>query len=283
MTVNAAKDGFAAADEQQTQNNFAYHATLDWTPTSTSLYYVSVSQGFKSGVFPVLNASAIGQLAPISQEKLVDYEGGAKLSLLDRRLQFNTSVFYYDYTNRQVYGQIPDVVFGTLPAIVNVPKSKIYGVDGDVTFAITSSLKATVAGSELRSEIDQYTGFDPFGKSHDYSGAPLPFAPHYSLFASIAKDFQLTGALALQVAPDVTYQSDSTSYIGNDPAFRIAPYALGGASVTLRDSDHNWHVGAYVRNMFDRYYWSSTQISHDTIVRYAGMPRTFGVRATWDF
>jgi outer membrane receptor protein involved in Fe transport len=134
----------------------------------------------------------------------VDYEVGAKLSMFDRRLQFNSSAFYDDYTNRHVYGQIPDVIFGTLPAIVNAPKSDIYGIDGDVTYAITSSLRALVSGSVLTSKIDDYTGYDPFGVSHDYHGAPLPFAPHYSMFASVTQDFRLTNAVTVQVAPDVS-------------------------------------------------------------------------------
>lgn len=134
----------------------------------------------------------------------MDYEVGAKLSMFDRRLQFNSSAFYDDYTNRHVYGQIPDVIFGTLPAIVNVPKSDIYGINGDVTYAITSSLRALVSGSVLSSKIDDYTGYDPFGVSHDYHGDPLPFAPHYSMFASVTQDFRLTNAVTVQVAPDVS-------------------------------------------------------------------------------
>lgn len=283
QTLNATDTGFAVATETQSQDNFAWRAVLDWTPDSRSLYYASVTRGYKSGVFPILNASAIDQLAPVSQEQLTAYELGEKLGFFGRRLQVNSSFFYYDYKNHQVFGQIPDLIFGTLPAVVNVPKSSIYGIDGEIDYAITPTLTATFSGSILRAQVQDFTGSDPFGAVHDYSGAPLPFAPKYSAYSSINKDFRLNDRFDLQASFNGSFQSTSYSYVGSEQQFRIAPYYLFGSNVTLGDDKTHTHFSLYAQNLFNTYYWTSAQLSHNTIVRYAGMPQTYGFRVSWDY
>jgi iron complex outermembrane recepter protein len=284
QTLNATNTGYVVVNETQSVNNVAWHTSLSWTPTDTSLYYVAVSRGYKSGEFPTIPASSIDQIRPIAQEQLTDYEAGTKLSLFDRRLEINASGFYYDYRNRQVYGQIPDLIFGTLPAVVNVPKSLMYGADGDIRWAIMPTLNATLAASALQTRIDQYYGSDQFGVFHNYRGANLPFSPKFSGFGTIAKDFQLFDTVGFQISVNASYQSTSYSDIGSDPSFRIAPYALAGASLSLYESNTNkWRVTAYIQNMFDKYYWTTAQVSHDTVVRFAGMPQTYGLRLTYKF
>jgi outer membrane receptor protein involved in Fe transport len=284
QTLNSTDTGFAVADESQNVTNVAWRSALSWTPTDTSLLYASVSRGFKSGVFPVLNASAIGQLAPVAEEKLTDYETGAKLALLDRRLQVDTSIFYYDYRNHQVFGQIPDLIFGTLPAVVNIPKSEIYGADWNLRYAITPTLHMTLAGSVLRTQINEFVGSDPFGTFYDYRDAQLPYAPKFSGFTSITKDLALNDQYGAEIGVHASYQSVSNGYVGSEPQFQIDPYALFGASLSLYGSDKDkWKITAYGENLGDKYYWTSAQISHDTIVRLTGFPLTFGVRGTWNF
>jgi outer membrane receptor protein involved in Fe transport len=73
--------------------------------------------------------ATLQQTRPVVQEGLLSYEVGTKLTLMDRTLQFNGAAFYYDYTNKQILGAVSDVLFGALPSLVNVPKSRVMGFE----------------------------------------------------------------------------------------------------------------------------------------------------------
>jgi outer membrane receptor protein involved in Fe transport len=282
-SLNATDTGFATANEAQTQDNFAFRVSLDYTPTPDQLYYVQIARGYKAGTFPVLAASTVTQLTPVSQEELTDYEIGSKLSLIGHSIQLNTSAFFYDYTNRQVYGQVADLIFGTLPRVINIPKSEIYGIDTDVTWRITSSLTARGGGSAMQTVIDQFVGFNEIGQIENFKGEPLPYAPKFQGFASLAQEISLNDNLGLQLEGDGSYQSTSYSYIGDLQDFKNRSYFLFNMSATLHAANNKWNVSAWMQNITNQYYWTTAQLSHDSIARFAGMPRTFGIRATYNF
>lgn len=283
MTLNLTDTGFTVAQESQDQSNFAFRVNLDWTPTQNSLFYALIARGYKAGLFPTLAASTVKQLTPVSQEELTDYEIGAKLSLADDRLKVNGALFYYDYDNRQVYGQIADLIFGTLPRIVNIPKSEMYGFNGDLTWRVTSSTIAHVGAAYLESRINDYTGYNELGQIVSFNGQVVPFAPKFQGFAAIVQQVPVGPTLGLDIAVNGSYQSLSYGYIGQLPQFAIDPYALFDGSLVLHDAQRNWLVTAYVHNMLDKYYWTTTELSHDSYVRFAGMPRTYGLRVTYNF
>ena len=70
---------------------------LEHTCENGTLYYGSVSRGFKSGGF---NFTA--NVPAYDPEYLWSYEIGAKYSLLDDKLNSNVALFYYGYEYLQV-------------------------------------------------------------------------------------------------------------------------------------------------------------------------------------
>jgi len=42
------------------------------------------------------------------------------------------------------------------------------------------------------------------------------------------------------------------------------------------ESDH-WRLEVWGKNVFDKYYWNTAYPAFDAIVRYTGMPATYGV------
>src|SRR5690606_26765836 len=107
---------------------------VDWTPFEHQLLYAAISRGYKAGASPSLGATSYIQLIPVTQESIIAYELGAKLSLLDRSLQLNAAIFHYDYANKQTLGTIPDPIFGGLQALVNIPKSAEDGAELSVVW-----------------------------------------------------------------------------------------------------------------------------------------------------
>lgn len=114
------------------QDNVSWRTGLNWKPAGDTLLYANVSKGYKSGSYPTVSASSYAQYAPVSQESLLAYEVGVKAPLLEKRLQFNGAIFYYQYVDKQLRSKELDPVFGPLDDLVNVPKSHVKGAELDV-------------------------------------------------------------------------------------------------------------------------------------------------------
>ena len=284
-TLTLDNSRFALAEQGQTQDNVSWRVRADFTPSDTTLFYASVSRGYKAGVFPVLAASNASQLQPVTQEKLTAYEGGVKLNLLDRRWQLNASAYYYDYINRQVFGRIPDLVFGTLQRIVNIPKSEVYGAELDTIFRLTDTLRVQAAGSYLHTEVKEYIGYNNAVSAQlvNYAGASLPYSPKWQFNGSIVNDMPIADNVKLFTSVFGSYQSRSSSVLGEEDGFGIKGYGLLGAKVGIHDAADAWGIEGYVSNLTNTYYWTSAQRQSETLVRYTGMPRMYGVRASFRF
>ena len=266
----------------QTQKNFAWRANLDVTPSDRVLFYGSVSRGYKAGGFPVLAGSNEVQYVPVRQEKLTAYELGTKLGLFDRTVQLNLSAFYYDYTDKQIFGRVADLVFSTLSRISNVPKSREYGVEMDATWRATPTLTFKVAGVYLDTKIKEYTGFTEFGAPANFAGRPFAYTPKFQGNASINYDVPVTDELRFNAQVDGSYQTKSQADFSGLPEFRIKAYGLVNGSLGIA-SDEGWRIGLYGKNLGDHYYWTGVSSATDTVFRYPGMTREYGVRTSFKF
>lgn len=126
--VNAAGTGspdyitsVASASEKPVTPKFS----LAWQPDRNDLYYLSAAKGYReggtnSGIFNLCgpDLAAIGLAIPAGSTQFVpppykadslwSYELGAKNTLLDRRLQVNSSVFFIDWRNIQQSVYLPN-------------------------------------------------------------------------------------------------------------------------------------------------------------------------------
>jgi hypothetical protein len=126
------------------------------------------------------------------------YELGAKLQSSDRKLSLNTAAFYYDYRNKQVRGKLQDPIFGDLEAEVNVPKSRIWGLEADVTVREIPEITITGGITYLNSKVLNYTGVDAVGNpNQNFAGEPLPFTPKWSGSVDIGWRHELGDEAAL--------------------------------------------------------------------------------------
>ena len=284
FTIKADGTGYASIiTGPQQPENLAWRGSVDITPSDTTLIYASVSRGYKSGGFPVLAGSNEVQFSPIAQEKLTAYEVGTKLGLFDRRVQFNLSGFYYDYVNKQIYGRIPDTIFGTLFRIRNVPESRVYGVDGELTVRVTPTLTARVAGVYLDTKVERFSDFTELGVAADIAGQPFPFTPDFQGSATLSYDGPINDDLRFQADATVNHQTKTQADSAGIAQFRIGAYTLVNGSVGVAGAENRWSVGLYGRNLFNRYYWTGVSSGVETVFRFPGMPREYGLRGSWRF
>lgn len=273
------------------EDNLSFRGSLNWTPRPGMLGYVSFSRGYKAGGFPALPANVAAQLDPVTQERLDAYELGVKATLFDRRVQLNAATFYYDYKDKQVYAKIPDIIFGTLNRLMNVPKSEVYGLEADLTVAVADGLQLRGAATYAHSKIKKFSGFDDTGAPRDFAGARLTYTPEWSFVGAIDYSHPINDNLQAQFNLSANYQSETNGrFVGGNAtaAQRTADKQFVIKARTIFDStigigNEKWKAELFARNLFNTYYWTTADSQLDTVFRFAGMPRTFGGRVTVNF
>ncbi|KRB86393.1 hypothetical protein ASE00_06700 [Sphingomonas sp. Root710] len=259
------------------EHNFPWRVGVDFKATPDLLLYFNVSKGYKSGAFTTVSAATFSQLAPITQESLLDYEGGFKLQMFNRRLNLTGAAFYYKYNDKQLRSKVIDPVFNLLDSLRNVPKSSIRGAELNVTAAPVRGLTFGTSVTYLDSRIDEFTGFNGFSQLVDFEGTRIPFAPKYSVTSNIDYRWPVTDAFEVNVGGNFTYNSATNSTVGNDAFSRIGAYRTVDVRMGLHNVDRNWSVTLWGKNIFNEYYWTNANAVSDTRVRYAARPATYGI------
>lgn len=154
---------------------------LDFRITPENLLYASYTRGFKPGG---INSSAAGGnssaalgfetgIQPTYRPETVNsFEIGSKNRFFNNSLTFNASAFYYDYSDLQFLDE-DAILYGEGTA--NAPGARIYGLELEGAWAITSKLKIDGSASFLRGEFDEdYLALDPVKASEAQAAAGYP-------------------------------------------------------------------------------------------------------------
>lgn len=264
------------------ENNLALRFSLDWQASDDVLYYTSISRGFKSGAFPSLPANVESQYTPVTQEEVLAFELGTKVAVTEE-VFLNAAAYYYDYTDKQVFGEVFDPVFNTLTSLINVPEATVKGVEADITWSPSYYTIVRLSGSYLNTEIDKYVGFNRFAIETDFAGSEFEYSPDFQFNGLFAQGFQLAENVEGWFTLDWNYSAEQQADFEGLEEFHIDSYHIFGARLSINEIDSRWNVALFVRNLTDEYYWTSVQSQTDTTFRYAGMPRTYGMEFTWNF
>jgi iron complex outermembrane recepter protein len=262
------------------EDNVSWRVGLNWKPVEDTLLFATISQGYKSGSFPNINAPSAVSLSPVVQESVLAYEIGLKTSLA-RTLQVNVAAFYYDYDDKQLRARVldPSGVFGAVEALVNVPKSRASGAEASVTWQPFDGLTLNAGGIYLDTEVTKdFRNYDPFGVPVNFKGDPFPFSPEYSLQGSADYEWNLTYGLAAFIGASASYQRPSTSSFGGSPLVEIDSYSLVDARAGVAAADGKWRLTLWAKNILDEYYWTDTFRQVDNTARHVGAPATYGVK-----
>ena len=339
------------------ENNVSWKAGLNFTGIQGTLLYANISQGYKGGSYPTVALASQVQTKPVTQEGLLAYELGFKSSLFDKQLQLNGAGFYYDYTDKQILGAVADVVYGALPALVNVPKSHVEGFEFSGSYrpdwlrglTITPSISyqfskvdrssrnqcapppaqdPSVASSVNNPDVinckpGDFYGFDAFGEYADFTGEHFPSAPALQIHGDAEYDWKLHNGMNAFAGISIAYTSGtSTFFVNNSPIpayFNIGANApdtsFGGyltcggqpsvtpvgpcptnhpnnpllvPAYTLVDlrlgvEKDNWSFQLWGRNVGNTWYWTGAYHVNDVLLRYTGMPATWGATFNYKF
>ena len=259
------------------EQNVSWRTGFDYKLAEHALLYVNIGKGYKAGSFPAVAASSNVQLLPVTQESVLDYEGGFKVETFERRLELDGAVFYYDYSNKQLRSKYIDPIFGVLDKLANIPASSVRGAELSAQATPFHGLHATAAVTYLDGIIDKYTGVNGAGILSNFNGTPMPFAPKWSLTAGADYEWPVAADLNASVGGGLSYNSSTYSVVGADPDSVISSFTLLDLRAGVSSTSGRWRLQAFVKNLTNEYYWTNAIVVYDQKVRYAGQPRTFGV------
>ena len=278
----------AAADLRLDQDNVSWRVGADYRLGGGALLYATISRGYKNGIFPNVAASRTFQYQPAVQEKLDAYEVGVKAPMFQRRLQLNASAFFYDYTDKQIRGSLLDPVFGKLETEINVPKSRIVGLELEAVARPIRGLTASLGATYLDSDVTRdFSAYNSDGVLINAGGSNLPFTPKVQLVGDAEYAWDVGRDLQAFVGGDFTYHSADNSSLRTKvvPAdeFRINAYVISDFRIGVQSPDGRWRASVFVRNAFDTLHWDTVFRTIDDYFRYQERPRQFGASLRYLF
>lgn len=276
-------------------------AGAEFDVTDDVMVYAQYSRGTKPGGGNISGATCDDLFG---DEKIDAYEGGIKSSFSEGRLTLNSSVFYYDYTDYQVF----QIIFPSA-SIVNAPKSSVLGVELELFANPTDSLSINAGLTYLDAQYDEFTDSDSFGVicaipgqcptipyvptalPQDLSGNKLARSPEWTFNLGAENRFDLGGDGlfgALTVRGEAYYTDEMYFRQFNEAWDRQDSYWLFNAFVTLESADEMWALRAYAKNIGDEDYVVSqfsnaSPLGNSATLGIFGAPRTVGIELVGRF
>jgi outer membrane receptor protein involved in Fe transport len=265
------------------QNNVSWRTGVDWKPDGVSLIYGTVSRGYKAGSFPTEAAITASAYHAVPQESLIAYEIGAKAPFLDNTLRLSPALFYYDYLDKQLRGNIVTPFFGITDALISVPKSYVKGAELAAEWAPVKGLQLNVGATYIIAKITQYTGYNEVGVESNFAGSRLPFAPALEVVGDGQYTWNAWAGYSAFAGLGTTHHSQSNGGFGSTAVLNIKPYTTLDLRAGFETPDSKWRLTFWGRNVTNEYYWTNATHANDDYVKFTGMPATFGVTANYRY
>jgi iron complex outermembrane receptor protein len=204
-------------------------------------------------------ADGIAARQPVRAEKSRDFEAGFKGAFLDRRVTWNLTGFYEEFTGFQV--QSRDEVTG-LSELVSIGKVSSAGVESELALRPIPELTLSVNGSYDVAKMVDFPVAPCFGfqtvaqgcvnSAQNLSGKPLPNAPRWSGNLNGEYDLAVGRGYSAFVAVAYRWRSWVIYNLSQDPDSVQPSYGIFNLSTGL-GTDH-WKATLFVNNLFDKHY-----------------------------
>ena len=261
------------------QDNISWRAGMNYKSEGDALIYASVAKGYKSGSFPAVSASSSKQFRPVTQESLLAYEAGLKAPVVDG-LQVEVAGFYYDYRNKQLRGRVLDPLFGAIEALVNIPRSRVFGFEGSMRARLLPGLDLSAALTFTDSKVQRFNGITQDGSVVDFARSPFPYSPRWQAVVDASYEWSTGGDRRAFVGGNLTHRSATNASLGNDRELRLRPYVTLDLRAGMRAKDGRWALSAFGHNVTNVYYWNNMFRFTDTRIRIAARPVSYGLTLT---
>jgi iron complex outermembrane receptor protein len=270
--------GVTPIDQEKTWRAFTPKAGVEYDVAKDVLLYASATNGFKSGTFDV------GQLNPaINPEKVWAYEAGLKAELLDRRVQFTSAVFYYNYKDLQV-----NKIIGIELLTVNAAAAKNKGIELSTKAKVTEQFTIDGNFSYLDAKFTSFDSTNPVTNvDQNLAGNVLPGAPKVQAGLGATYDFPLQGGALISARAEAEYLSKI--YFSE---FNVDPLSQSGntklnASLKYLSESGKWSAMLWGKNVTNRLTASNKVVTIALwgypIYGSVDPPATYGITLNYKF
>ena len=204
-------------------------------------------------------ADSIAARQPIRPERSRDYEAGFKGAFLDRRVTWNLTGFYEEFTGFQAQSRDEATGVNELESIGKVTST---GVESEFAARPIAPVTLSLSGSYDVAKMvdfpagqcftDQSVAQGCVSSVQNLSGKPLPNAPRWSGNFNGEYDHPVAGNYSAFVAVAYRWQSQVIFSLLQDPTSVQAAYGIFNLSTGL--GGEHWKATLFVNNLFDTHY-----------------------------
>ena len=284
-----------SASSKQSWDAWTPSVNLHWQATDDIYLYGLVSKGYKSGGWNGENATNPGEArVSYNPEYALNYEIGAKTTLLDHHLRFNITGFWTEYKDLQTQQFV--IFDANLPAdnvIANAGKARVKGVEietavvpvkGITLFANYTYMDARITGDLISTEL-QYDPdcFCSVPVSTNLKGNRLRRSPKNSF--SVGIDATVPVSERFDVFLNADYNWTDDYYFDNENSARLRQESVGilNGSIGFGTNDRRWEFSVWGKNLTNKLYETGkTDVIGSVLVSYAA-PRTYGATIKWKY
>jgi len=262
-----------------------FKLTANWTPNSDSLFYVTLSEGFRPGLINrpggtevTLETGATYKIPEVLEtDEVINYELGWKTDLADGQLRFNGSLFMVEIEKLQT--TIFDPSITNLFFSDNAADAEVKGLEADFIYAPDALAGLTVSGalSLLDSEITKV-----LAPTEDViRGDELAFAPELQANLQARYEWSLEGGVMAHVMSHMAHSAEAWSDVITINRDSTDSWTMFG--LTAGVTSEEWSAELFVDNLTDERAEVARNFVNDVErVSYA-RPRTMGVRLSYSF
>jgi iron complex outermembrane receptor protein len=295
--------------DKQDWSDTTYRVVANWRPSDSTLIFGSVTTGYKPGGFGSFNLNpeacndntdpwglcvadpTVDKPGSYGPETVTSYEIGYKGTVADGRMQISANVFYYDYEDLQaIFGEGPRTI------VENVGQVDGTGIELDVNAALGDNANLHIGVSWLDTEANDVQNFCSNGEiiTGDIDaceGNSIPWAPEYTAFAILNTAFPMGNGGEMFGNIAWSWEEDFRGDWPDKGVIYQSVAALDTTDIVVGYRKENWHLSAYVENVFDNVWYDGNYSNDDPdpVIIYVehafgpSQPRTAGVRFGYQF
>lgn len=229
------------------------------------------------------NAQVLRSVVFFDGDTVKNYEIGTKFEAWEGRSDIQIAAYWIDWEDVIQRSERP-LEDGTVVGFnANEGAAEIYGVDLDVSLALTDSFSASLAAAYVDTELTD---------ALQNEGNELIFSSPVSWTLSLDYDLALNSNLAMTFHVD--YSDFDERWFNTDNSIELPSYQILNARVTLRDPSDRWNLVLWAKNLTDerivrdRYSDLTTGSDNPWLgdlrgsYQYLDPPRSIGVDLTWN-
>ncbi|MFB1117026.1 TonB-dependent receptor [Dickeya dadantii] len=289
------KNDFDSGDLSQSHHLPSATVSLNWYATPNVTPYLTLAYGEKAGGLNISSGAAkqagVDSLY-IKPEKTRAAELGVKTHWLQRRVEWNTALFWNEVSEFQTTAYDEETLSSYL---VNAGKFRSRGVESQLALRPVDGLTVSFNGTLLdASYLDFKNARCPPEvtlaanppASCDLSGERVFSSPKLTYNARIRYEWQAFNNLQAFVAGRWAWRSWAYGTVDNSDFTRIPAYGVLNLStgVSGKQDGHAWRATLWLNNALDKTYYRTVKSGdYGSAYGVLGEPRTLGITLGYDF